>query len=59
MYITLTHIIIVNLHTYMSNIHYLYDDLILSQSLMLQPHYDDLHPFLYLNYLISIKQPIA
>ena len=31
------------------HIQFLYDDLLLPQSLMLQPHYDDLHLLFYLN----------
>lgn len=38
----------------MPNIQYLYDDLILPQGLMPQPHYDDLHFFLYLSQYINI-----
>ena len=37
------HIKILNLHTCMPNIQYMYDDLLLPQSPMLQPHYNDLH----------------
>ena len=54
MYITLMHITILNLHTRMSNIQYLYDDLLLPQSPMLQLHFDDLHLLLYLIQHISI-----
>jgi len=54
MYINLLHITILNLRTYMPNIQYLYDDLRLPQSLMLQPHYDDLHLLIYLVQHISI-----
>jgi len=32
----------------------MYDDLLLPKTLMLQPHYDDLHLLLYLNQSISI-----
>ena len=49
------HITILNLHTCMRNIQYLYDDLLLPQSLVLQPHYDDdLYLLLYLSQHISI-----
>jgi len=54
MYINLMYITILDLHTSMPNIQYLYDDLLLHQSPMLQPHYDDLHLLLYLNQHIGI-----
>ena len=45
---------ILNLHTCMPNIQYLYDDLLLPQIRMLQPHYDDMHFLFYLSQHISI-----
>lgn len=54
MYINLMHIIIFDLNTCMSNIQYLYDDLLLPQSPMPQPHYDALHLLLYINQHINI-----
>jgi len=54
MYINLIHITIIELHACMPNIQYLYDDILLPQSPMLQPHYDAMHLLLYLNQHISI-----
>ena len=48
------HIKILNLHSCMPNIQYLYGGLLLPQSLMLQPHYDDLHLLLYLSQHVSM-----
>ena len=48
MYINIIYIAIIDLHTGMPNIQYMYDDLLLLQSPILQPHYDTLHLLLYL-----------
>ena len=54
MYINLMHIKILNLHTYMSKMQYLYDDMLLPQPSALQPLFDELHLVLHLNQHITI-----
>ena len=45
---------ILNLHTGIPNIQYLYDDFLLPQGPMLQLHFNDLHLLPYLNQHINI-----
>jgi len=54
MYTTLMIITIINQHNCIISIQYLYDNLLLPQSLLLQPHFDDFILLLYLSQHINI-----